>query len=1218
MAEPTILNPLSPTWDEVTNSPDFRNQSFEVQRKVADDYFLQNFEQNTQYQVQSPEVQERVKQDFFSRIGGDDSVGDPFFRGIRNAAHGLLNIGRLVGLKDEVQEAQNWLDTFPLDEATGKFAESPQNFSEYLTDPFRAYQVIGENLPLTGVLLGVTLTASPAVALGAIFGVEGGAVAEQINDYEEQRGSEIDPTIKATAIVGVGAINSYLERIGLGKIAQAGKGAIGKKIINTVISANVEAFTEAIQEGVSEVGVSLATEETLPDIGTLYQKARDAYGAGLLVGGVANSVITVASPEEVTQKVAEVEEKIVAEGKPKQILEAEEKGTVTELTDAELEKMAELQARQDSGDTLNLVEEDELKDLQTQQAIVEEAKAKGQPTLRSLKSKAQGFAIPLTPEENAELRELLDKEENTPEEEEKIRELVAKSDEFIKAKRLGKETLTPEEVEEAAKEPLEEEEEIDLEKVSKEKLPEVLSLEDRKSRIREALKEEFRARRERVDLKKIVEEGVKLAKNPNEIQRLIERVANKEELTQVEIAALETVTAERVDELEKMQLSGATGEEIATFMAKQDNDFFRSTEQASKSGLTLRLLREFRETQGKKAGLRRLKNALRKIERALNSREQAEFNELIKNEEMLRNPAQVSRFIQRLGNPTFRDLFYEYWYNNILSGIPTHGVNVVNNTFWSLLYLPSERLLRGAIDATISQVTGKDRTIYAQELMPFLLGVKQGFKPGVKVFKSVVVGNNIPVNETTKFFRDMGRSTSGAFSRLESKGAQRFAKYLNLPTNALFAVDLWFKSMLIDGSVNAQSRRAFLQALAKGETTRAEQSKFETDFQKSAKSNANSPEMRKAIALAQEGTFMGKGGRLVQGVNNFRKSVPESRLLIPFVNTLGAIMKEGFSFTPIVGTKLQKQAPIDAKIARQTVGFAISASALLALAVGDMTGAAPEDKGEREAFFRAGKLPWSIKIDGTWFSYRRVEPFGTILGAVAVFFDGLKNFTGDEVEVGKEFDRLMDNTANFVLSNSYFSAVGSIFGRFGGLGQYTANMVGSLIPASGFTRTAQRGFEALSEGEVLLRERGLVGAIASTIPSGNTLLEPELETFGELKKLKGGALRQLLPFKASKEEQDASEQEMQRLEIFPLLPSQKVTFQRQQFELPDEIYRDFAIASGAEAKQRIDEFVASPSYQKAPDLLRKKRIESLIRRSRSRHRTLAIRRLRLEGVSLGR
>ena len=86
-------------------------------------------------------------------------------------------------------------------------------------------------------------------------------------------------------------------------------------------------------------------------------------------------------------------------------------------------------------------------------------------------------------------------------------------------------------------------------------------------------------------------------------------------------------------------------------------------------------------------------------------RELKEFQEL-----NFENPMEVKRFIERLGDPKLSDYFYEFWYNSILSGPPTHLVNTISNTTWGLFQVP-HRALSGGLDAMYSMLKGGQREV---------------------------------------------------------------------------------------------------------------------------------------------------------------------------------------------------------------------------------------------------------------------------------------------------------------------------------------------------------------------------------------------------------------------------------------------------------------------------------------------------------------------------
>ena len=50
---------------------------------------------------------------------------------------------------------------------------------------------------------------------------------------------------------------------------------------------------------------------------------------------------------------------------------------------------------------------------------------------------------------------------------------------------------------------------------------------------------------------------------------------------------------------------------------------------------------------------------------------------------------------------------------------------------------------------------------------------------------------------------------------------------------------------------------------------------------------------------------------------------------------------------------------------------------------GEISGAGPTDPQQRAAMLANGWQPYSVKIGDTWYSYRRLDPFASILGPTA-------------------------------------------------------------------------------------------------------------------------------------------------------------------------------------------------------------------------------------------
>jgi hypothetical protein len=55
--------------------------------------------------------------------------------------------------------------------------------------------------------------------------------------------------------------------------------------------------------------------------------------------------------------------------------------------------------------------------------------------------------------------------------------------------------------------------------------------------------------------------------------------------------------------------------------------------------------------------------------------------------------------------------------------------------------------------------------------------------------------------------------------------------------------------------------------------------------------------------------------------------------------------------------------------------------------------------------------------------------------------------------------------------------------------------------------------------------------------------------------------------------------ELERLGVYPGLPGKTMTIDGKKVELPDDLYREYAISLGSDLKQVLDVVIATPGYQ---------------------------------------
>lgn len=551
-------------------------------------------------------------------------------------------------------------------------------------------------------------------------------------------------------------------------------------------------------------------------------------------------------------------------------------------------------------------------------------------------------------------------------------------------------------------------------------------------------------------------------------------------------------------------------------------------------------------------GKNRAFKAIGQLGKKLNKRQLKELSEV-----NWEDPHSVNEFITRLPDPKLKDYFYEFWYNSILSGIPTHVVNATSNTLWRLWQIP-HRALTAGLDSVIAPLTGRARERLFREVVPLMAGEVRGLPKAVKnSWRMFRHGRLTEVED--KWAKEMG-SIVNAFDRAPNPVVRGVGKVVTIPTKALRSMDVFANSIAYDSQLRAIAKRS-----------KKPIKEFVT----------NPPEWahKEAIKYAQYTTFMDEPGKISSWIMRGREVVPGLRLVIPFVNTIGNLMKRGIEMTPGVGLTLAKGQPASEVIAKQIEGAIIAFAMMDKVRKGDLTGDVPDSPNEREAFYRQGKLPWAIKVGDTYYQYRRVEPFNTPLAMIANAYDEITN-AKDEDTATDIFWNTVNGVKNHVLDSSYLQGVTQLLDRHGTFENTIPRMGASLVPFSGFWRSVNRAYEAATEGSAKVYEHGdFIASLAGVLPGLYKLREPRLNVWGEEIELPGNAFRQWLPWKWAKETDDYVEDFLEKLEVYPGLPGQRVKIDGIETKLDDDIYRQYVIDYGVKAKKHLKKMVIKENWQ---------------------------------------
>ena len=551
----------------------------------------------------------------------------------------------------------------------------------------------------------------------------------------------------------------------------------------------------------------------------------------------------------------------------------------------------------------------------------------------------------------------------------------------------------------------------------------------------------------------------------------------------------------------------------------------------------------------------------------------------------LDNPLEVMEFVERIPDPKFRDYFYSYWYNSILSGIPTHMVNIASNTAWMAFQVP-HKVLTAGIDKMITKFSGKERQYFLNELVPMMAGMKKGFTKGREGAWEMIKTGKSSTYES-KWTREIGSTIVDAFERSPHKGLRKIAPLVTTPSRGLRAMDVWANSIAYDGSLRAIARREGMLKKFKGLELK--------QFEKKLLENPTKLMKEKAEKFARYATFMDEPGKITKQFLKLREVTPGGRLIVPFVNTLANLTKRGVEMTPgigvaaqLAGRKMGATHPVQEIIAKQIEGSILAYVMLNKAEKGDIVGAAPENKAERETFYQQGKIPWSIKIGDKYYSYRRIEPFNTIMASASIFYDKILKAADGKTKTAI-FTDFAKEIKNNLIDAPYFAGVQTVLNRHQQLEKLVPRMTTSLVPYSGFWRSINRAYEVATKGEAVIHDTSsLLGALSSIVPGLD--VEPESTRFGEKKKLAGGVFRQWFPYKYSEIKHDAVENLFMEIGYHPGMPKKG--------EMSPMAYEEYLKEFGRLTRLQLENMLKVPAFNGLDREKKIKLVDSLVRKAR--------------------
>ena len=482
--------------------------------------------------------------------------------------------------------------------------------------------------------------------------------------------------------------------------------------------------------------------------------------------------------------------------------------------------------------------------------------------------------------------------------------------------------------------------------------------------------------------------------------------------------------------------------------------------------------------------------------------------------------AAVNRFVYDVTKRPWEkmsDAAYELWMNGLLSNPLTHIVNTTSNAL-TLAYTYPERIFATGIEAVRAKLTRTPKGMFFGESAQDVFSISKGLQDAVKRFGTAM-------------------KKGDAANKLDYRPSafpESIAKWT--PTRALTAEDAFFKGFIENAELNRLAYRRAVKDGLKGEAFK--------DKIVDLLANPTEDMLEVAAARGKYLTYQKELGAAGNLVFKARETVPGLKYFIPFVKTPTNIAKFALERSPLylpiaVSKALKgelKGAQLSEQLAKPLMGTMLGAATYQLAEQGYITGGMPKKASERNEKLATGWQPYSVKIDGTYYSFGRLEPLGSILG-MAADMSQLKR----EMEENDKFNLaagVMGSITENISNKTFMQGFTNMIQGLSDPGRYGANIVKQL---AGSAVPSVSGGVARAIDPNVRETRSIGGTLQSRIPVAAESLPKKLTVWGEPIERPGSPVSRFIsPMQISKEKGSPIEKELLRLDLDIGYPSRKI------------------------------------------------------------------------------
>jgi len=500
------------------------------------------------------------------------------------------------------------------------------------------------------------------------------------------------------------------------------------------------------------------------------------------------------------------------------------------------------------------------------------------------------------------------------------------------------------------------------------------------------------------------------------------------------------------------------------------------------------------------------------------------------------DPLVVSRIMNRAFSGSKWGLYTEYWMNSLLSGYKTQIVNIAGNTIKSIM-MPAEKILGGAMtfDRTMIREGLQTYTGMVKFFGDAIGCAKRAFIAENNILDTAQSIFDAPTHQISyenikrmmlsskmkgASIADLDAAQLSPVEEIMARSLDYLGRVIRLPSRFLLTGDEFFKQLNFRSNLysklHIEALDKFGQNADPDVIARWVMQEMDTYFERGgravdfdaveANARANSPtgqlppdveaklkRMQKnfnsSLRYAQETTWtQALGYGYGQSLQRFAAEHPTFRIVMPFIRTPTNIFRDFVAHTPGIAnlTRRYKEAIAQGGEAAAIAKGQLATGSMLWITgislanSGMLTGAPPKDRKELEQLRATGWQPWSVKIDGKYYSYNRLDPIGMFLGMAADLNRTMQEL--DTEDAGDVAAHAMIALTHNLTSKSYLKgitdALQAIMDPDRNAMSYIKGLAASQLPFSGLMRNVR-----MDMADDHMREaRGLLDYMMNIIP----------------------------------------------------------------------------------------------------------------------------------------